>query len=257
MKKAQITIFIILAVIILALITGVFLIYNNDIIGISDESQINSFVNSCLDQSLVRSFNDFSLQATNYENNLDFGNSIFLNITYYYYEGENRLPKIDELEIQLEIYSEKYFEECVNGFEDFKEQGFQIKEGNKEFGVIIKDKIVEIKLDYPLTVTKDRKTTELRNFKSKLDFDFMKIYRILEGFIQEHDKGSNYIPIGYIGVLSAEENILIQMGNFPDDSVLYYFLFNDIYLESNPYEIYFVIKYNWEELEEVINGNLL
>jgi len=155
---------------------------------------------------------------------------------------------VEEIEDILGDYVESYSNECLDNLEKFEEKGYEIEKGEKYFLVDIEDKKVEVSLKYPLKIIKGKEVTNLDNFEAEVDFDFMGVYRVLDGFIREQDKNPDYVPIGYIGVLSYEENIEVYITDFSIDTEVYTLVFNDAKLLDEPYVLSFGIKYDWSEL---------
>jgi len=249
-KRGQISIFIIISLIVIGVIIGFFVLKNTSFnIFSSDISLINNHIESCLEESLFKSLKFFGTQGVVYNvNPEDSKNLSYFNIPYYYYEGENRLLPITEIEEILKDYVKSYSDECLDNLEKFEEQGYKIEKGEKELLVEIKNKEIKIYLEYPLKIIKGKEVTNLDNFEAEVDFDFMGVYRVLDGFIREQDKNPDYVPIGYIGVLSYEENIEVYITDFSIDTEVYTLVFNDAKLLDEPYVLSFGIKYDWSEL---------
>jgi len=252
MKRGQISIFILVAIIILILTTIIFFTNQSNIKNSrGDLSGIREYIKDCLEESLVKSLRDTGLKKEIFKNDSEYRNLTLLNIKYYYYKGKDRFPSLNKIEEDLEIKIKPYFNKCINNFEIFREKGFEVTSSIEEFKVDIVNHEVEVSLISDINIIKGKAVTEFESIKTNIDFNFIKIYNVLSNFIEEQKKNPNFIPLGYIGMISLEEDILIQTANLPDDNILYYFQFNNIKLNEDPYQFYFLIKYDWSDFKDI------
>jgi hypothetical protein len=212
----------------------------------SDFLPIKSYIKNCLDLSAMKGIRYYGIQSIDLKD--VFNNLTFISIPYIYYMGENRLPTIDNIEKTLTTYIDSYFDECIQNFSVFKEIGFDIEESKNNISSQITSEKIVINMKYPLSVNKDNIVHNLLEFRSEIELNMNKVYNALSEFLTEQDENPDYIPIGYIGVLSSLENINIEMINFPEDTVLYIFKFNELMISNEAYIFSFAIKYNWSDL---------
>jgi len=255
MKKGQVTIFIMIGIIIIIiLIVSLLFLKNRNDLGenLSDTYHITNYVESCLSDSLVSSLKFFGTQGIIYNNSNIYRNLSYFNIPYFYYLGENRLPSLKETEEILAIYSEGYFDECMNDFKETNDYRVEFNE-DKELMVKINKDYVSTSLRYPIIITKGDFTSNIERFEAEINFNFEEIYNVTNKFIMKHYKYPNFIPIGYMSVLSYEENIEIQYSYLTHDSLIYVFIFNNLKLNDEPYVLSFGVRYNFSSLYE--DGN--
>lgn len=167
-NKAQMTIFIILAIVIVAGVGVFFLVRNN--IGVEDIpteiEPVYEYYLSCLEQETL----DASIIAQGkggYIKNPDFspGNEYYpfsnqldffgTGIPYWFYITSNgfvdeQIPSKAEIQEQLEDYLKDRIEEC--SFSQFTNDGFEIETGDIKVDSIIKDKTIEIQVEQDLDI---------------------------------------------------------------------------------------------------------
>jgi hypothetical protein len=180
-KKGQVTIFIILAIV---LVVGVviFFVYRDSIISesipVSIEPAYASFL-SCLEEYTLTGIDvlesqggyivlpDFE-QGSEYmpfSSQLNFlGNPI----PYWYYVSGNNIqkeqvPSKNEMENQLEEFINKKINGCV--FDYYYEQGFEISLGQSDTNVVVRENEVEIDLNMDLNINKEEDSALIRNHK--------------------------------------------------------------------------------------------
>jgi len=167
-NKGQVTIFIIIAIVIVASVVGYFML--RDKIGLNSipkniEPLYNSFL-SCLESDTLVGIDILESQAGYIElpdfeagseympfsSQLDFlGNPVPY---WYYVSGNNiqkeQIPSKNFMEEELGNFIEQEVRDCI--FEEYYDQGFEVSLGEPEIEAIIKDNMVEIDLNMDLSV---------------------------------------------------------------------------------------------------------
>ncbi len=180
-KRGQITIFIIIAIILISIVIGFFafreFIFIENI-PISIEPVYVSFL-SCLEDNTLTgidilesqagyiSLPDFEPGSTYmpFSSQLNFlGNPIPY---WYYVSGNNiqkeQMPSKRNMEDQLGEFVNREIMGCI--FDNYYEQGFEISQGEPEAKIIIGDNEVEVSLDMNLNINKDEDSALIKNHK--------------------------------------------------------------------------------------------
>ncbi len=180
-RKAQVTIFIIIAIVLVVGIV-IFFVYRDSIITQSIPASIEpvyaSFLSCVEDYTLTGidilgsqggyiSLPDFEHGSVYmpFSSQLNFlGNPIPY---WYYVSGNNiqkeQIPSKKDMEDELGKFMNDKITGCV--FKNYYEQGFEISQGDPDTKVIIKDNEVEINLNMDLSVNKEEDSTLIRNHK--------------------------------------------------------------------------------------------
>ena len=220
----------------------------------TDSYELNNFIDSCLQESLIKSFEFYGVQGLVYNESVYFGNLTYISVPYIYYLAKNRLSSYDSSVEIIKYYTGIYFEECINNFSLLKNKGYIIKEsGGKEFSIDINQKEVLVSLKYPLSVDRNNRTFVIEKFEHVLMFDFNKVHKVLSDFVFEQNKTPDKIPPGYLGMMLYNENISAYIDMYPENNVLYIFVFNDIFLNNNPFIVMRMVHYNKFEPEKDLN----
>jgi len=180
-RKGQVTIFIIIAIILVSAV-AVFFIFRESLITEKIPASIEpvyiSFL-SCLEDNTLTGIDVLESQAgyislpdfepgsayMPFSSQLNFlGNPIPY---WYYVSGNNiqkeQMPSKRDMEDQLEEFIDEEITECI--FDKYYEQGFEISQGEPEAKVIIRDNEVEIGLSMDLSVNKEEDSVLIRNHK--------------------------------------------------------------------------------------------
>jgi len=160
-KRGQATLFIILAVVIVAIIVIFFLVRpkldeTQNIVSVGGEIVIvEDEILDCVEIFGLQGIELLSFQGGRIDPNpfLEFEN---LSVSYGLYQGENVLASIEEMESELSLYLEDVIKRCIN----LKELDYEvIREGKVESSIL--DDKVEVIYNFPINVKKGDIETRL------------------------------------------------------------------------------------------------
>ena len=246
-KKAQITIFIILAIAVVAAVGIYFAVSGNldKVKGSSlDTRQIKSFVESCVEEAGEDAIYSISQKGGYlFSPNM----STFSGIPYYFYEGENYMISKPELEKEISKYMNAEIYLCTNEFENFP--NFKIKEGRINTSVEILEDSVEFSVEYPLTISKENSSVELENFEARISSGLGIVYNSIYEIIKDQ---MNYdsICMSCIMNIAEEKDVYVGMKEGVDGDVIFTITEKNIGLDRKDFEFVFANKYNFENEEE-------
>ncbi len=191
-KKGQVTIFIIIAVILIALV-GVFFAVRNVVteekIPAEIESVYNSFL-ACVEENTLTGVSVLESQGGYIElpafepgssympfsSQLDFlGNPI----PYWYYVSGNNIQKEQvPTEVDMEIQLAKFVEDKVRdcNFDSFYEEGYLISKGIPEASTNIKDNSIDVQVDMSLTIELQGESYVVNDHDVSVDSYLGKLY---------------------------------------------------------------------------------
>ena len=204
-NKGQVTIFIIIAIIIVALFAGYF-IFRDKIslskVPVSMQPVYTSFL-SCLEEDALVGADILMSQGgyielPEFESGsayMPFSSQLnFLGnpIPYWYYVSGNNIekeqvPSKRDMEKELEDFIEEKILECA--FDTYYNQGFEIYLDEPKARVEIQDKQIEIKLDMDLTINKEEETALAKSHSVVASSRLGKLYdSALKVYDEEQDK---------------------------------------------------------------------
>lgn len=248
-RKAQVTLFIIIGLILLSL-TALFLFYRNiqpktagqRIVeqAPTEVEPVKNFVEECLRRVAVEGLVK-SGQRAGYIDTLEFGLIAdkqeptkskavqFLpgiDVPYWYYlkDSNNCLdsgsagsgqscifgsekpplhrPGAKSIESQLARYVEKNIGTCLQDFRQFNKQGFIIQ---SNYPIVIADVLehsVEFKLNMPLNVTAQGRTTKLSNFYFEQELQLKRMYELAENIVRL-EQAHSYLETSALNLIVA------------------------------------------------------
>jgi hypothetical protein len=205
-KRGQVTIFIVLAIIIVAAIILYFTLSNKTTSAVSPETnEINNFVKDCIKRTGKDAVYHVSQNGGYF---LPTKISTTTGIPYYYYSGENLMLSKTEVQNQISLYMSNMLEYCIDDFKDFPQ--FDINSGEVSSEVTIGNEVV-FNVKYPLSITRNEKTYLLENFEginvaARLNI----IYESIEEIIRNQLSSEN-ICISCITNIALENDLIIDM----------------------------------------------
>lgn len=203
-KKAQITIFIIIAIVIIAAITTYLLVRNKTGLEVIDPSfaPVFNYYSSCIEDA-VRAAGDLAgnqggrIYVLGYETGSEYApfssqlNFLGFNIPYWYYVAGNgiikeQIPLKSEIEKDIAQYIKERIVEC--DFEPFYKQGFSIDLGNKDVNVNLENNKINVNVEQDITVTKDDKIARKTKLEINTDSKLGNFYNLAKDIYDKEKK---------------------------------------------------------------------
>lgn len=267
LKKAQISIFIVLAVIIIGIFV-VFININNesrykslDGLDISDNyraESLKNFVDGCLDSTFNDGLRIVFMQGGFYNQSyvgFELGD---LKVPNYWKYGDvdYTIPDKNIFEKSLEMYVDDYFIYCLansieeSEFAEYVEFGSDKSESKVE---ILDDKIVLNTL-FSINYREKGHSFKLSRFNSKFYYNFKLNSEILKVVFEEQKSNffQNRLPIGPLSFMSSEFDMnymYYETGESIDD--YYFFVFFNEEIDSSEGLAWgFSMDYDWEDIRK-------
>jgi hypothetical protein len=215
-KKAQITIFIIVAVIIVISAISFFIIRSQLIESAKEDevetaiwaNSIKNYITDCITETSIKGFQELgwhggfvdpkdpTMTGFNFKQdpNPTEADGVSLSqdgdpITYWFYlraenlcsncETGSLAPSKEYMQAQVSLFIERELKTCLNEFQIFKEEGFEFKETNEISATttIAKDDI-QVKVDVPLDIQRGQDKTQIKTLNTRIDLSLTDIYDI-------------------------------------------------------------------------------
>ncbi|MBI2043423.1 hypothetical protein HYT25_03475 [Candidatus Pacearchaeota archaeon] len=215
-KKGQITIFVIAAILIVAIV-GLFFLFRTGIIpgigGGTKETNVNAFLNSCIEDKIKESVNLISLQGgytkpVPLSVKFRFQNEDYYNISYLCYTSQNYVPCVNQnslliqnVEDEIKNYISNDVETCFNELKDnFEKQGFDVapNSGLNDFNVELVPKKIAIKTDSEFILTKTDETTTQENFEVIILSRSYEILQVVQEIANQEAEFCNFNLDGFM-----------------------------------------------------------
>jgi len=260
-KKGQITIFIIIAILLVAAVGIVLVLRNSMKTGDEDlpvgTENVENYVKNCLkiiaENGIVLMGRQGGYYKFSSEPNIaysgndsepgvlftDLGN---INVPYYLYDSKNTMPPIEKVEEQLSFYVEENLNNCIKDFDIFKQKGFIIDAGSIDAATNILDDKVMVSLDYPVTMKKADIIREKTTYNIEVPIRMGLIYNITDYLTNV--QASNPRAICFDCLLQARNNgFYTQMLIYDNNTIIFVFTDTDTKLNNTNFDFIFANKY--------------
>ncbi|MBL7058854.1 hypothetical protein ISS08_00160 [Candidatus Pacearchaeota archaeon] len=215
-KKGQITIFVVVAIILIAVISLFYLFKDNlRSSGSGEYDYIYSFVEECI--------KDVGKSATYYVSERG---GYFIpselsaeEIPYYYYSGQSYLPSKEQIEDEISKYVNEMLFFCTQNFVDFSE--INISQGKINSKTHVHEEEIIFEVEYPITIQKGENTVIIKDFENIPIF--MKLGSIydLSSEIIEQQKGNNETCLTCPLNFAIEHDLYVDISLYNNDTILY------------------------------------
>ncbi|MFA5259131.1 MAG: hypothetical protein WC979_06730 [Candidatus Pacearchaeota archaeon] len=231
-KKAQITIFIILGVMLFAggLTYYVSRSSSNDFSKEDINPQlvpVYSFVEDCIKQTGENAVYELSKKGGYYS--LPKLNTN--NIPYYFYEDKSYTPSKKDIETQLSLYIDENLKKCINDFknlESFNITGKKIKTISK-----IQEDSILFSVKYPLSIIKESKTYYVENFQTEITSRFPVIYASILELMTQQLNHTKSVCLTCINNIAEKNDFYFEINYLDKQTIIFIILDNRTKINNN------------------------
>lgn len=265
-KKSQITYFLLFSLIIL--IAGSFYFYINNQ-NLSEETEIEKsskfqldispiklYVENCIENTGKDALINIGRQGGYYELKKPYLIDGNFKLPYYVVENLDFSPSIDIIENEISKYISNNLPFCINNFEEFKKQGFNIEQIELQSDTNIELNSVSFDVDFPITIKKDNKISKIENFKVIIDkVPLSSIHKVSKEIATLQLQESTSVCLSCLYKLAEENNLYIDIIQYQNNSLIFnirdYNITEDNIIKS-PYNYTFAVK-----LEDISCNNFI
>jgi hypothetical protein len=211
-NKGQVTIFVIIAVLIVAIVT-IFFVFRGKIIPEKNSPEVSPIYTktlACLESTTEEGINYISLRGGYY--NIPEELSLYYlaeEVPYYYVNSKTSVPPIIRIKTELKNYIQDNLKLCLD-FKSLEEQGFEVTEGDLLISVDIKEDEINVKADYPLTVKKGEDISRLREFKTDISSNLQKVYYASEEIVNYYYQKPGFVCMTCLQDISEKYDVQIK-----------------------------------------------
>ncbi|MAG07344.1 hypothetical protein CMI46_00835 [Candidatus Pacearchaeota archaeon] len=245
-KRGQITIFIIIAILIISAVILVFILLNKNELEEYDNldtDRVKSITEDYIENVAQKCLEKIGAQGGYNEIPIEIATS---NTAYWYYEGINIQPFLNSIENETS--------NCINNelrnttdkiLESFNNELIEIDKNKINSRISINEKFVNVHTNYPIVISKDKAKGIISTFNSRLKIDLYELYKLATGIV-------NYASLPEFDKCKpakcSSDNINFTFFNEKDDLIIkgetFLVFKNDTII---PYEMEFAIKRHIKE----------
>jgi hypothetical protein len=249
-KKAQITMILIVAFVILSA-ASIFFMLRSTTVEKTFEGEIEfvskvpsaakpiaTFVGECIKAKTVPGLQLLGVQGGYIASARKTSSTDFGELTYGYFEKENYLPTLDEVSSQLGVYMDEAIKQCAD-FSRFEQQGFTIVPGKIATHVNINKDSVIFNVEYPLKISKGRSTSDIKDFRQIVKVHLYDILGHANGVVKNILNDPYNVDFSFLAATPYNVTV-IPVG---ENDVAYFMLDDSSILNNEPYKFVFLAKH--------------
>ena len=252
-RKAQVTVYILLALILLIGFGFVFYLQSSEVkqaeIKKISELPLNfvpikNYVESCI-QNVGKDGILLIGKRGGYVNLPKYNTQYFIIKTaYYFYLDKDIIPSKNRLEQELSEYMNEELFFCIRNFVDFKEVGFNIEQEVVNIKATINPNNIIFKVNFPVTIKKGTSEIKLDYFAKSIDnIRLGIIYNVSNAIINEQMKDFSSICLSCLINLAIENDLHIDMNRLSNDTILFTITDFNSKIDNLPLKYIFANKY--------------
>ncbi|MDP2672954.1 MAG: hypothetical protein Q8O84_04030 [Nanoarchaeota archaeon] len=237
-KRGQITIFIIVAILIIGAV-ALFFTFRGNIqkeVYTPEVAPIKNFVGECIEDTAEEVIYNVGQGGGHYfppEKSTETG------IAYYLIGNRSYMPSKENIEKEISFFiSEKLFF-CTRNFVDFSE--YEISQGEIRTKTKILENEVLLNVDYPLMIKKGESVLRIKNFEIEIPVRAGLIYDSVFGFISQGAEQG--ICLTCLSNISETNDLYDDMFDYDNETTIFIFKDENSQLNEKPFEWVFANKY--------------
>lgn len=203
-KQGQITIFIIIALILIVLIALIFVIRNPPKIEIADEKYPQSYIEACTKEAVSGALK----LIQEYGGDIEPGLSVMyksINRTYlcytsqYYKQCINQRPRlIEHIENQITDYITLKISECFDSLKKELEKRYDVEIGDMKLAVKLAPKEVLVDINRKFKMSREDKVIEFNNFKVLMVHPIYNLAEVSSEITNQEAQFCNFDSLGFM-----------------------------------------------------------
>lgn len=247
MKKAQVTMFIILGIVIVAVIAiGLYL--REDISNALAEAKIKrstvlqqqaaearGLISNCLGYVAGDAVLKIASQGGYYEPPSPVYYDMY-SIPVYYDKGKEKVPGLDDIEEGIAAYINANMARCTGDFPGLRFTAEALDEPDSSVAI---GNEISLELDWPVRIGNEEKAT-VSDFSARLAISLKSPYEKAISLYDEQ-KGISLISLSDLAKLAKDREYILHF-DFEEEAVLYILTFNDILIKKQPLVYTFAVR---------------
>lgn len=244
MKKGQITLYVVIAIMLVSAVTIIVYLQREQIKVILSPvpgavKPVYSEIEGCLKTTAENGIYLIGMQGGYASLPEDAFVTDFSSIAYGYYEGRRTLLSLNEIENELNNYVEMMLPECVD-FSKWPE--LEVLQDSVSAKSKILDRSVRIDVEWPLTFT-GTTTYNLKTFSTESDVKLGIIYNITQAIVENEIINPDKVDLGYFSEINEKYNFTVDAIPY-NNTMVYALKTQDNILNDKKYIWFFANKFS-------------
>jgi len=223
MKKGQVTLYVIIAIVIVAAVGGFAYLRNispksGEIVTTDVVKTARAAMDSCAEQSSKDAIMVISLKGGYGFPDYSIPRGIF-DVAYWYNQSNDISPGIDRLNSELSYVACSIFVDCINS-KNFGSMGNNFTAGNCSAVSNIMTDYTALNLNYPMSLDSNGKTYIFREFSEKFNVKLGRSFAAAKLIVAEQAKHPDFVCLTCMANVGVKNNLMIDIGSTENTYIL-------------------------------------
>jgi len=208
-KKAQLTIFIIIAVVMVAVVLSVIFIQRGGEAPQAEVQVVKEYLDSCFEEKAKETILENARKGFYYELSEEKISFLDEKTAYYFKNGEVLVPGTTTVEQQFALAMDKKILPCL-ALTQFRNE-YEITRQDCFSEAKLNDDSVQFSINCPMTIKKDGVTATLEDFETTIFCNARKLINVSSLLIDEYKKKPGYVCITCFDEIADANNVKIDI----------------------------------------------
>jgi hypothetical protein len=209
--------------------------------GLAKEA-IKSYVESCIKNTAKEGILDNGYYGGYFVLPEQSTTDLFDNVPYYKVYSQDFFPSDEVIASELGKYVDALLDLCLNDFQPFMEQGYNIIAGKPSSTVKLSPTKLSIETTLPLTVTLGTTVTEISSFYAEVStkdfYNDLEVARVIANSTNE------MVCLSCFSDLAVENDLFVGTYAISNDTYLFEITDNNYVIDYNNFKLRFAVRYN-------------
>ncbi len=253
-KRGQVSIFIIIGFVFIITISLFFLIRNTNLkfgfAGSPDTRPIEHYIELCIKSSASDAIYLAGMQGGYTTTPNIYFESGYARTAYWYNQGEDTSPNVEEIEQELSSYINNVLPDCIESLRIFEDMGYEFEFGNLNTEATIYENKVDFNIQYPIKIKKGESISEIKDFQQSFDVRLGHIINIAKEIVEMEINDPDWIDMTYM----TEQDIDFKIYPYDENIIIYSLVDTDSKI-SNNLDFVFLFANRFNESGQALNKN--
>lgn len=239
-KKGQLTLFVIIALILIIAIIITFYIkpLKENPNKIAEIRPIESFVQGCIEKTAKNALYLIGQQGGYIEPTQL---STDYNVAYFFYDDRNTMPTKEQIENEISKYINSELPFCTNNFIELPD--FDVEDDVVKTKTTILENKIRLDIKYPLTIKRGDVGYHLEYFNAEINSNLNTIHGAIEQIIIEQVKNPDRVCFSCLTNIGAENDLTIDLVDQQENTIVFTIFDDSLIIDNSSYEFMFANHY--------------
>jgi len=213
LKKGQLTLFIIIAIVVITLVIGSWFFYQSYQKAKQERitkevAPIKDYVENCLKLTAIDAIEFVGMQGGYYVVKEPFIIYDFSAVPLYLVNRKKIMPTKSDIEKEIATYIKNEIDHCIN-FTQFVD--VEITRGTPAISTELSHSGLSIKAEWPITISKNGLKTTIKDFNTRIETTFYNLYDVCDRFIDKEVGDWGRTHLAYLLDIISEKNLHVEL----------------------------------------------